>query len=137
MKPTAIRHGDVLLIPVEVEGELTEVPRDPALGVVLAYGETTGHAHHLIDPEARLFVPRGTCSFRMDGVPLEIDPAGGGQPQVLRVPADTVLLHHDHGLGTSDGATELATPVSAATYAVVRQRERSLTDIAGYRRASD
>ncbi len=139
MDNKAIRHGDVLFIPVKaVDGEFAEVSRDPKLGIVLAYGETTGHAHHLTDPGARLFEPKGTCSFRLgDDSPLAIDVAGGGPPRVLEVAADTVLLHHDHGVGTPDGVTELATPISAGRYVVVRQRERSFGEIKGYRRVAD
>ena len=136
----AIRHGDVLLIKIDsAKGQLQEVPRDPHFGTVLAYGESTGHSHHLLS-DARLLEPEPAtkCQFLMDnGSELQIDTAGGGIPRVLEVAKPTVLLHHDHGIGISDGVTELQTPIDAGTYVVIRQRERSFSDIEGYRRVSD
>ena len=134
----AIRHGDVLLVPVDrVEGDLTELSRDPRLGVVLAYGETTGHAHHLADPGARLFEPSTLCRFFHGDTELVVDAAGGGAPRLLTVEGDATLLHHDHGVGVPDGTTEMETPIAPGKYIVIRQRERSFSDIAGYRRVSD
>jgi len=43
-----IRQGDVLLVPVDAIPQGAEgVKPDPQRGVVLAYGEVTGHAHVL------------------------------------------------------------------------------------------
>src|SRR5579871_841134 len=50
-----VRQGDVILIPVTSRPKgLTPVERD-AGRVVLAYGEVTGHAHAVIDPDVELF----------------------------------------------------------------------------------
>lgn len=134
-----IRHGDILIIPVQVSGKLTRVERDTQKGVVLAYGESTGHAHHLLALDAVLYEPAipGQCEFRFDGIPLKIDTVGGGTPRVLEVPTATSLFHHDHGLGIPDGRTELSTPIEPGKYVVIRQRERSFSDIAGYIRVMD
>jgi hypothetical protein len=52
------RQGDVLLIEVPPEREslssAREVARD-AGRIVLAYGEVTGHAHAIVDSNAKLF----------------------------------------------------------------------------------
>ena len=134
-----IRHGDVLIIPVaRVKGEIVAIKRDERLGVVLAYGETTGHAHHLTDMHVTLFEPRTKCQFFLDnGTELQIDTVGGGTLRVLEVSRDATLLHHDHGIGIPDGVTELPTPVEQGAYVVIRQRERSFSEIEGYRRVTD
>jgi hypothetical protein len=50
------RQGDILLIQVPgLPARVIPVPRDPVRGVVLAYGEATGHAHTISSPRARLF----------------------------------------------------------------------------------
>lgn len=55
-----IRQGDVLLLPVNtIPSATTPVPRDNGR-VVLAYGEVTGHAHALIDPDVTLVEASGT-----------------------------------------------------------------------------
>jgi hypothetical protein len=57
-----IRQGDVLLVPVDPElanGEAVQRRRDvPRVGgrLVLVEGETTGHAHAILDTHARLEV---------------------------------------------------------------------------------
>ena len=46
-----IRHGDVLIVPVELAGKLSlDIPSskgEPAKDLILAYGEVTGHAHRI------------------------------------------------------------------------------------------
>ena len=137
----SIRQGDILLVRIsKVKGKLCPIPRDYAQGIVLAEGEATGHFHHLLSTDARLLEPEPAtkCQFLMDnGSELLIDTAGGGIPRVLEVAKPTVLLHYDHGICISDGVTELQTPIDAGTYVVIRQRERSFSDIEGYRRVSD
>jgi hypothetical protein len=54
-KPIQFRQGDVLLELVESAELGKEIPRDPQRGVVLAYGEATGHAHAIADSGATLY----------------------------------------------------------------------------------
>jgi hypothetical protein len=118
MKRNQLAQGDVLLIPLErVEGELSEVPREPQ-GCVLAYGEATGHTHRIEEPGARLFKPATTCSFFMEGgEPLSVDLRGLGV-NVLQVEQPVKLLHDEHA----------PHEIQPGTYLVIRQRERSLLD---------
>jgi hypothetical protein len=61
------RQGDVLVIPVNA------IPSDAAPGsrdrarIILAYGEATGHAHAIADPEAELLEARGNRYLRVGG----------------------------------------------------------------------
>lgn len=76
------RQGDVLIIdpgePVAVTESHRVVPREDG-GVVLAYGEVTGHRHQFRDP--------GVCLLRAEGV----------HDAVLRVTDDVAtMLHEEH-----------------------------------------
>ncbi len=57
--PEAYRQGDVLLVRERDGFSLPEsvrlVERDDAGRIVLAFGEATGHAHAVVDPDANLF----------------------------------------------------------------------------------
>jgi hypothetical protein len=54
-KPAMFRQGDVLLIPTEsIPDDAQLVARDNER-IVLAYGEATGHAHAILEQEAKLF----------------------------------------------------------------------------------
>jgi hypothetical protein len=91
------RQGDVLLIPLsDLPDEVMPVPRDPMRGVVLALGETTGHAHAIISPRARLF---------------RTDPPG---EYFLLIPGPSAELRHEEH-------APIALPAGA--YRVVQQRE--------------
>ena len=51
------RQGDIVLIPIsKMPANLTPVERD-AGAVVLAYGETTGHKHQIVEEDVQLFAP--------------------------------------------------------------------------------
>jgi hypothetical protein len=55
-----IRQGDVLVRRVqELPEGATEVAPDPERGVVLAYGEVTGHAHVLTPTKTRMWEAAG------------------------------------------------------------------------------
>jgi hypothetical protein len=87
------RQGDVLLVPVdEIPEGVKQVRRDRGR-VVLAYGEVTGHAHALEEPDAELLV-------------LE-------ERRFLRVPSGAELRHEEHS----------TIEVVPGLYEVVIQRE--------------
>ena len=96
------RQGDILIIPVS-ETELSKlekhddtkpIPRDNGR-IVLAYGETTGHAHAIGDTGVELLSTR-------DG-------------RFLRASTSFTLSHEEHA----------AISIPAGTFRVVRQREYS------------
>ena len=63
------RHGDVLITPVD------QVPVDarPRQGLVLAYGEITGHAHRIeTDARAELFEAGTQLFLRVLGSPARV-----------------------------------------------------------------
>ncbi len=95
MKPTMIRQGDVLLIPVlKRDMRLARTAIEPENGrVILAYGEATGHHHSLSAKVANL--------TERDG------------KRYLRVLADSPLEHQEHD----------PILVPKGTYLVVRQVE--------------
>lgn len=97
------RQGDVLIIKLpksaKITQEATPLPPDPKKGVVLAYGEVSGHAHAL---------DASVCSL-YQGEPLEgqtvqdlLAGISGGtfvsQPtdRVLDVKRTTFLVHDEH-----------------------------------------
>ena len=93
------RQGDVLLVPVEATAvPLTAVPapRDRSGRLVLARGETTGHAHVISGTGVRLLADRDD----LDRLFVQIDEAG--------------LLTHDERADIT---------IPAGHYRVVRQRE--------------
>lgn len=50
------RQGDVLIKKCEkIEEDLTEISRDEQHRIVLAYGESTGHAHAIKNNDAKLY----------------------------------------------------------------------------------
>jgi hypothetical protein len=104
--PFTVRQGDVLLEKID-EAELGEaLPRDAGCTgapgrIVLAYGEVTGHAHAIHEPDAQLF--RGKAS---------------NADVFLRVVAPVSLRHEEH--------STIAVP--PGLYRVRRQREWSDSD---------
>lgn len=70
------RQGDVLLIPISnLPQGLT--PIDPVEGrLILAEGEVTGHAHAILESDARLYTD--------------------GTDQFLALPSGGCLLHEEH-----------------------------------------
>lgn len=66
--PAVIRQGDVLLIPRHsIPKDAKPVPRDRGR-VILAYGEVTGHAHALLEPDVELLTADDLRFLRVDGV---------------------------------------------------------------------
>jgi hypothetical protein len=90
--PVMYRQGDVLLAPVPALPEnAVSVPRKGR--IILAEGEVTGHAHAIIDPDAR--------EFRV------------GEERFLLVRSAAQLIHEEHAPIT----------VAPGAYRVVIQRE--------------
>lgn len=76
------RHGDVLLIPVDevpVGVTLKQVARNEHEGVILAYGEATGHHHGIMDEGAVLYQMMLTGTTAADDRLLEL-----ARPATLR-----------------------------------------------------
>jgi hypothetical protein len=90
-----IRQGDVFVTPIDaIPAEAETVARD-AGRVVLAYGEVTGHAHAIHEPNAELLsISENERFLRIVG-------------------SDVVLRHEEHS----------AIAIAPGTYRVVRQRE--------------
>lgn len=98
--PFSARQGDVLITRVPFLPEkttLSKVPRDKGR-VILAYGETTGHAHALADKNCELFAPSSP----------------GSTASYLEVQEAMASLEHDE-----HATIELAPGV----YEITRQRE--------------
>ena len=92
------RQGDVLLVPVrpaEVPTTAVPAPRDRSGRMVLARGETTGHAHVIAGPDTQLLADRDDIGRLF-----------------VRVGSGASLLHEAHS----------PVPVPAGCYRVVRQR---------------
>ncbi len=100
------RQGDVLLIRVDALPEgVTEAKRDRIGRIVLAYGETSGHAHTIRD--------KGVCGFRM---------AGSEEVDFIEVGGSGVAtLNHEYESGAMAEHHPITLPPGA--YKVVRQRE--------------
>lgn len=90
------RQGDVLLMEAAPAAESEPLPRDGDR-IVLAYGETTGHAHAISAP------PSVAALFG----------AGAGLDRHLRLTSHSLLEHDEHD----------AIWVPAGDYIVRRQRE--------------
>lgn len=105
-----IRQGDVMVFAIDaLPDNLKPVPRDysavgptplPQGRVVLAYGEVTGHAHAIADPDVMLLEGEG-----LNARFLQVLNDGGA-----------TLAHEEHS----------AIFLPAGTYRVVRQREHDL-----------
>ena len=95
------RQGDVLVREIDrLPSGLHTVPRDEGR-IILAYGETTGHAHAISAPDAEATL-------------LTADE----QHRFLRIVASVSLDHEEHGT--------IAIPPGA--YEVIRQREWTDSD---------
>ena len=93
---TMYRQGDILLVcATSLPPKAKPLPRDARHRVVLALGETTGHAHALLDRDVTLYETEDAARF------LDIRRAAA------------TLVHEEHG----------AITVPPGVYRVVRQRE--------------
>lgn len=112
------RQGDVLILKIpdgKVAKEAKPMPADPKLGVVLAYGEVTGHAHRLDPGVCCLYAEEDAVEgFNVEALLADI---GGGaikdSDRFLEVKKTTLLTHDEHDpVQLDDGV-----------YLVRRQRE--------------
>ena len=110
---TVVRQGDILLRPVAaIPTTSVEVPADPKLGVVLAYGEGHGFRHALPYGGAVLYANTETGAAYVD------------------VKASTTLDHLTaENQPTGDHAPA---PVEPGKYEVIQQRQAE-ADRAAYR----
>lgn len=77
-KGNVVRQGDVLVINnAPKKANLKEVPREDG-GVVLAYGEVTGHKHQFRDPCVALLSTEGVSD------------------RVVSMSFDSILAHEEH-----------------------------------------
>lgn len=98
-KAVQYRQGDVFIERVRARPKAAKpVARDRGR-VVLAYGEVTGHAHAILEPEALLFDAGGELYLQADGT--------------------VTLRHEEHAPIT----------LEKGTYRVTRQREYSPEEI--------
>jgi hypothetical protein len=76
------RQGDILVVPIlSLPPAVKPLPRDPALGAVLAFGEATGHAHAIREHEAVLYVADNNEPHSPQSRFLSV---GGAEPVPLR-----------------------------------------------------
>ena len=101
------RQGDVLLVRIKkakLEG-FAEMPKDEHGRVVLAYGETSGHAH--------VFRAQGVCQLRREGT---------GE-RVVTLDFESELLHDQGGEVLSLTGEHGTMRFAAHDYRVIPQRE--------------
>lgn len=117
------RQGDVLLIAVTatLAGRWTPAKRDNGR-VVLAYGEVTGHAHAIAEPQVNLLIADDAVAMGkaarelLASVGLTTEIRDEDIVGVLNVEEDAVVRHEEHA------------PIPLVTgqqYLVLRQREYS------------
>lgn len=105
------RQGDVFLQRVETRPEgLEPAPRDRIGRLVLAYGETSGHAHAFRDPNV-----------------LGLRLAGSEEVDYIEVGGAGAVLAHEYESGAM--ADHLAVSLAPGLYQVIRQREYVAPDI--------
>jgi|TARA_Y100000034_G_scaffold135802_1_gene209207 hypothetical protein len=123
--PVLYRQGDILVrrISTDPEAELPRetrpVERDEGR-VILAYGEVTGHAHVLLEPEVELF----------EAVPTTADDRRAAAETATEVdrwlrqrnPNGATITHEEHG----------GFVIAPGTYEIIRQREHTQEDRAAY-----
>lgn len=105
---TMYRQGDVLLVKVDYVPEIVRHGVEPQhkYRVVLAFGETTGHAH-AIYPEVEVIDGEKVAK------PLPARLWDAGAERFLQVMEKTALRHEEHG----------AIDLEPGIYKVVQQRE--------------
>jgi hypothetical protein len=101
------RQGDVLLVRIDaLPANLAEAKRDIIGRIVLAYGESSGHAHAIRD--------KGVCGLRM---------AGSEEVDYLEVGGSGAVVNHEYESGQMAEHHPISLP--AGFYKVVRQVEYS------------
>jgi hypothetical protein len=97
--PFIARQGDILIRRVaKIPKDLQKVPLDDGR-IVLAYGEVTGHAHVVLDPEEKVeFLAADVREM---------------EQRFLRVEAEVDVVHDEHDTIT----------LAPGDYEIVRQRE--------------
>lgn len=111
------RQGDVVLVKVDtIPPGFVDAPRDNLGRIVLAYGESSGHAHAIRNPSV--------CGFRK---------AGEEDVDYVLVGGSDASLNHEHESGQL--AEHEPLDLQPGAYRVVRQREYVAPDIE--RRAAD
>jgi hypothetical protein len=131
MKKTAkktariFRQGDVLIIAVAA-GLLGARPKQRERGgVVLAYGEVTGHSHRIEEPSAALMVLDDQSAMAeaarqlLASVGLTMEIRDEDVVGVLDTPKGGHIEHEEHG----------TIPLREKYHVVLRQREYSPADI--------
>ena len=99
------RQGDVVLVKVDtVPTGFVDAPRDSLGRIVLAYGESSGHAHAIRN--------MGVCGFRL---------AGSEDVDYIVVGGSGATLAHEYESGQL--AEHQPLTLEAGAYRVVRQRE--------------
>ncbi len=87
------RHGDLLIVRVDAIPDAAKQEKRTRGGVVLAYGEVTGHAHRIREKSVSLW--------------------SAEERRYIRVEGEATLTHEEHG----------AIKLPAGDYQVIRQRE--------------
>lgn len=95
------RQGDVLILAIVVlPDQLSEIPRDPVRGVVLAEGEITGHAHRIPSRAASLYRSESDARFMrvMGPAPVALQHE---EHTAVELPPGSyqVVIHHEYQPG--------------------------------------
>ena len=99
------RQGDVVLVKVDtIPAGFVDAPRDNLGRIVLAYGESSGHAHAIRN--------MGVCGFRL---------AGSEDVDYVMVGGSGATLNHEYESGQM--AEHQPLMLEPGAYQVVRQRE--------------
>lgn len=97
-----LRQGDVLLVPVtSIPATAKEVTPDNGLPIILAYGETTGHAHGIFG-RAKMFRDDGAGGATFISAELGAVLAHGTPTDAVTIPRDP-----DHGAIPLNGLYEV------------------------------
>lgn len=125
-KTTAtFRQGDVLIVqlPDDFEMPSGEVVDRDANRVILAYGESTGHSHHILEPEVIMtrtanadtaVATRPAERFGWDVGNVSVKPIGiGGEGTYLSSPVPFTVRHEEHAF----------VELPAGKFQVIRQKE--------------
>ena len=133
-----IAQGDIFYVPVDKMPEGLRKAKRVNGRVILALGETTGHAHAIRTSKVDLFVPAeplpiGDTSAVREAAKAHLMKADETMLLIGYVVAENTatLEHEDHGAGSD---TLRATELPAGTYQVRCQREYAPAEL---RRVAD